>query len=68
LSLITVNADFRELVQVLREIRDVLVRAFPDRSAAKNAKPAGPENLTEVDYEQIWEEERKEEERLTGRG
>jgi hypothetical protein len=60
-SLITINADFTEVVKVWREIRDILKRAFPEELPRMPTKPLGPEALSEFDPEAEWNRERLEE-------
>lgn len=61
MSLITINADFTEVVKVWREIRDILKRAFPEELPKFTPKPSGVEALVEFDPENEWKREQDEE-------
>lgn len=65
MSLITINADFRELVAVMREIRDILLRAFPPKKVSAGG-PMSKEAFFELDPETEWQREQEEEARNIG--
>jgi hypothetical protein len=66
MSIFTINADFHDLVVVLREIRDILYRMNPEPRPIVQGKPAGPEALFEFDPEKEFLREQEEEARNIG--